>query len=719
MNVQISGQIRPASPVAPRPLVRIVIVGHVDHGKSTLIGRLLHEAGGLPDGKLETLKAVSARRGMPFEWSFLLDALQTERDQGITIDTSQIRLRTPARDIVLIDAPGHAEFLRNMITGAAQADAALLIVDATEGVRDQTRRHGYLLHLLGVRQVAVVINKMDRVDFDAGRFERIESEIVAHLAGLGLTPTAVIPISARHGDGVARHTPATAWYAGPTVLAALDAFSPACTPADLALRMPIQAIYKFDDRRIIAGRVESGSIAVGDEIVVMPAGKRVRVKSIEAWPVPDSARAPRAACAGQSVGITLDREIFVDRGDVISAAASPAKAGTRLRARVFWLHPRPLAVGGEIIARIGTAWSPGVVRKIENAVDPGLLARFQAEWAPVSRPESAPTLRSGARSDAKPASTFAERALSDGAEVIGQNHVGEIEIEVSTSLATDPYTADPNTGRIALEFDGRIAGGGLVLAVETADAGAGAGATADELNDRASALARQFADMSAAERIAHLRREVAGKIVFTTSFGPEDQVILHLILDSLAEHGIDVDVVTLDTGRLFPETHALWAQTERRYGRRIRTIHPRHDDLEALIERQGINGFYESRQARIACCAVRKVEPLNRALAGAQAWIAGLRADQSAHRQDMALVTAEADRGLIKLNPLFDWTRDELLDFISANDIPVNPLHAKGFASIGCAPCTRAIAPGEPERAGRWWWEDESKKECGLHVKRG
>src|SRR5262249_50194934 len=133
-----------------RPLVRIVIVGHVDHGKSTLIGCLLHETDSLPAGKLDALKAVCERRGMPFEWSFLLDALQTERDQGITLDTSQIRFRTAARDFVLIDAPGHAEFLRNMITGAAQADAALLIVDAVEGVRDQTRRHGYLLHLLGI-----------------------------------------------------------------------------------------------------------------------------------------------------------------------------------------------------------------------------------------------------------------------------------------------------------------------------------------------------------------------------------------------------------------------------------------------------------------------------------------------------------------------------------------------------------------------------------------
>src|SRR5271166_5138031 len=203
---------------AARPAIRVVIVGDIDHGKSTLIGRLLHDTGNLPDAKLETLKAVSERRGMPFEWAFLIDALQTERDQGITLDTSQIRLRMPSRDVVLIDAPGHAEFLRNMITGAAQAEAALLIIDAAEGVRDQTRRHGYLLHLLGIHQLAVVINKMDRVDFDEHRFHEIEAEIVSYLASFGLTATAIIPISARNGDGVAQRTPSIAWHMGPTVL---------------------------------------------------------------------------------------------------------------------------------------------------------------------------------------------------------------------------------------------------------------------------------------------------------------------------------------------------------------------------------------------------------------------------------------------------------------------------------------------------------------------
>jgi bifunctional enzyme CysN/CysC len=695
MNVMVSPDLRPVSLAAARPLVRVVIVGHVDHGKSTLIGRLLHETGGLPDGKLDTLKAVSARRGMAFEWSFLLDALQTERDQGITIDTSQIRLRTPTRDVVLIDAPGHAEFLRNMITGAAQADAALLMIDAGEGVRDQTRRHGYLLHLLGVSQVAVVINKMDRIDFDQRRFHAIETEITSHLTGLGLTPTSIIPISARNGDGVTRRTPPIAWHEGPTVLEALDAFAPARKRSELALRMPVQAVYKFDDRRIIAGRLESGRIAVDDDIVIMPAGKHARVRSIEAWPVPDGAPWPRAATAGQSVGITLDREIFLERGDVVSAVASPAIAGKRLRARVFWLHANPLAVGGKIVARIGTAETDGVITAIERAVDPGLL-------------------------------------VSAGAQVIGENHVGEIAIELSQPLAADPYTVDTATGRIVLELDGRIAGGGLVLSVETADADRAGGplamlkavaapgpsephahVSAKELTAQAATLSRLLAELSPAERIAYLRREIAGKIVFTTSFGLEDQAIIHL----LSERDDDIELATLDTGRLFPETYALWAETERRYGRRVRAIYPRNDDLEALVERQGINGFYDSRVARLACCGVRKVEPLNHALAGAQAWITGLRAEQSAFRHDMALVTAETDRGLIKLNPLFDWTRDELLAFVAANDIPINPLHAKGFASIGCAPCTRAITAGEPERAGRWWWETEGKTECGLHVK--
>ncbi len=409
-----------------RPQMRIVIVGHVDHGKSTLVGRLLHETGSLPEGKLEMLKAVSARRGMPFEWSFLLDALQTERDQGITIDTTQIRFRTRSRDVVLIDAPGHAEFLRNMITGASQADGAVLIIDALEGVRDQTRRHGYLLHLLGVRQVAVVVNKMDRVDFAAARFAEIRDEITAHLEGLGVSPAAVIPVSAREGDGVAERTGRIGWYQGPTVVEALDTLEPAPPLEELALRLPVQAIYKFDDRRIVAGRIESGSIETGDEIVIMPAGKIARVRSVEGWPVTP---VTGAQTAGRSVGITLDRELFLERGDVIAHAGSIPRDTRRIRARIFWLHDDPLSKGDQILVRLGTRESRASVIAIEKAIDPGELSRVENNS-------------------------------------IARNHVGEIDVSLAQPIAADPHSDNPRTGRLVIEVRGRIAGGGLVLSVD-------------------------------------------------------------------------------------------------------------------------------------------------------------------------------------------------------------------------------------------------------------
>jgi sulfate adenylyltransferase large subunit/thioredoxin-dependent adenylylsulfate APS reductase len=672
MNARVSPDLD-AVPTMARPLVRIVIVGHVDHGKSTLIGRLLAETGSLPDGKLEELKAVSARRGMPFELSFLLDALQTERDQGITIDTSQIRFRTPSRDFVLIDAPGHTEFLRNMITGASQADGALLIVDAAEGVREQTRRHGYLLHLLGVRQVVVVINKMDRVSYDDSRFREIDAEISAHLDSFGVKPTAVIPISARHGDGVVTRTAAIEWYAGPTVIEALDQFTPAQPATALPLRLPVQAVYKFDDRRIVAGRIESGRIAVGDEIVVAPSGKRARVRSIESWPLADTGGATVTASAGRSVGITIDRDLFIARGDLIAPAASAAPSARKIKARIFWLHDEPLAAGAVVTVRVGTAEARGTVTAVENSVDPGEVVQTHAA-------------------------------------TIGQNHVGDVELTLATPIAVDLHANNPRTGRVVLEHAGRIAGGGLVLALP-AEARSRAAAAAP-LVARAAALSRTLEGLDAAQRLAGFRREIEGPIAFTTSFGLEDQVILHLI----CEAKLDIDLVTLDTGRLFPETYTTWEETEARYGRRIQAIYPHHDALEALVQAHGINGFYRSREARTSCCDVRKVEPLNRALAGAAGWVTGLRADQSAHRERTALVTADTERGIIKLNPLHDWSREALLRFADAQAVPRNPLHAKGFASIGCAPCTRAIRSGEPERAGRWWWEDESKKECGLHT---
>jgi phosphoadenosine phosphosulfate reductase len=226
------------------------------------------------------------------------------------------------------------------------------------------------------------------------------------------------------------------------------------------------------------------------------------------------------------------------------------------------------------------------------------------------------------------------------------------------------------------------------------------------------ALDAMLARLAPSARLSALRQTVPGRIVFTTSFGLEDQYMTHLIFES----GLAIEVITLDTGRLFPETTALWHETEMRYGKRIRAIYPERDALEALVNDQGIDGQYLSVQARKACCDVRKVAPLRRALDDARLWITGLRASQSDNRSGLTFVANAEGFNLLKANPLLDWSREAVCGAIAEARVPVNVLHARGFPSIGCAPCTRSVAPGEDERAGRWWWEKDKARECGLHV---
>jgi phosphoadenosine phosphosulfate reductase len=229
-------------------------------------------------------------------------------------------------------------------------------------------------------------------------------------------------------------------------------------------------------------------------------------------------------------------------------------------------------------------------------------------------------------------------------------------------------------------------------------------------------IARELADelrpLELFGRLAAIRARIAGRIVFTSSFGLEDQAITHALLSQK----LAVEIATLDTGRLFQETYEVWAATERRYGTRIAAFAPDHAGAEALLARQGVDGMRTSVAARLECCAVRKVAPLQRVLAGSAAWITGMRAGQSADRAGLAPAAFDVQRRLIKVNALFDWTREQTFEFVRAHQVPYNKLHDRGFLSIGCAPCTRALQPGEPERAGRWWWEQEEKKECGLHV---
>ena len=405
--------------------LKIVVVGHVDHGKSTLVGRMLEKTGALPDGKVEYLKEVCARRGMPFEWAFVMDALQAERDQGITIDTAQVRFATKARPYVMIDAPGHKEFLKNMVTGAASAEAAVLVIDALEGVQEQSRRHAYLLHLLGLSQTVVAVNKMDAVGWSEERFRAVETEIRQYLAGIGIAPQHVVPLSARDGDLVAEASERAPWYSGPCLLDALDGFAAAPLVVDLPLRFPVQDVYKFDERRIIAGRIETGRLKVGDTLVFHPVGKTARVASIEAWR--NGNYTVDGAEAGQSVGITLDEQIFVERGQIASLIPSPPAIGHRFKVRVFWLGRAPLEMGRRYKMKMGTAEHQVEVETIERVIDVCDLGH-----GPADRVE--------------------------------RNGVAEVILASRSLMACDDFGSNPRLGRFVLVDGYEIAGGGIVVA---------------------------------------------------------------------------------------------------------------------------------------------------------------------------------------------------------------------------------------------------------------
>jgi sulfate adenylyltransferase large subunit len=328
--------------------LKFVIVGHVDHGKSTLIGRLLYDTDSLPDGKMDEVRKTSEQLGRDVEFAYVMDNLKEEREQGITIDTAQIFFKTGKRDYVIIDAPGHVEFVKNMITGASQAEAAVLIVDAAEGVQEQTRRHAYILGLLGLKQVIVVLNKIDLVGYDEKVFDKVKDELTKFLTSINATPTYVIPISAKEGENITKKSERTPWYTGPTFLEALDSLKSAVRPTEKPLRFPVQDVYVIDNKRIFAGRVESGTIREGDEVTVLPNPRNTIVKSVEIY-----LKDAKEAEAGRSIGVTTKDKLFIERGNVLCAGQLP-KVADSINAKVFWMSRSSMREGEKLTFRLAT-----------------------------------------------------------------------------------------------------------------------------------------------------------------------------------------------------------------------------------------------------------------------------------------------------------------------------------------------------------------------------
>ena len=407
-------------------VMNIVTVGHVDHGKSTVIGRLMADTHTLPEGKLEAIRDQCRRNSKPFEYAFLLDALKNEQEQGITIDTARCFFKTDKRRYIIIDAPGHIEFLKNMVTGASRAEAALLVIDASRGVEENTRRHGYFLSMLGIRQVAVLVNKMDLVKYAQPVFDAIREEYTQFLKKIDIVPNVFIPVSGMEGDNIANHSENMPWYQGLNVLEQLDEFTSALLPEDMPLRMAVQGVYKFtgggDSRRIIAGTIDAGKVHAGDEIAFYPSGKKTKVKSLETFNAPT----PEAFGAGQAAGFTMSEQIFVKRGEVVCRTDEPAPhVGVRIRANLFWLGKRRLDSTHDYFFKCGTAHVKMRLESVERIVNAATLHNIERQY-------------------------------------IEKNEVAECIITLERPVAFDLAADNESMGRFVIVDQYEIAGGGII-----------------------------------------------------------------------------------------------------------------------------------------------------------------------------------------------------------------------------------------------------------------
>ncbi len=415
---------------AHRESLRVVVTGHVDHGKSTVIGRLLADTGALPRGKLERVRAYCERHAKPFEYAFLLDALKDEQSQGITIESSRIFFKSPRRDYVIVDAPGHVEFLKNMISGATQASAAILVLDAKEGVRENSRRHGYLLSMLGMRQIAVLVNKMDLVGCDEKAFKRLSAEYGAFLKKIGVRAAAFIPVSGLYGDNLSARSERMPWYKGETLLSTLDSFASEPSLDERPFRMPVQGVYKFsgDDSagRVVAGSAESGTLSVGDEVAFYPSGKSSVVRAVEEFPPTKRTR----IVAGMASGFSLAEQVYVKRGEIATRRSeAPPHVAARFKARLIWLGRRALSPGKDYLLKLGTARVGVRLEEVTRVLDASSLA-------------------------------------ADGrARSVARHQVADCVLRTSNLIAFDLAEENAPCGRFVIVDDFEISGGGLIQEV--------------------------------------------------------------------------------------------------------------------------------------------------------------------------------------------------------------------------------------------------------------
>ena len=345
-------------------VLKFVIVGHVDHGKSTLIGRLLYDTKSLSPDKIEEIQRASKGLGKETEFAYLLDHLEEERQQGITIETTQVFFKSDKREYVIVDAPGHVEFMKNMITGASSAEAAVLIIDASEGIKEQTKRHAFILSLLGIKQIVVVINKMDLVNYDSKVFDSLRQELEQLLKKIDIRVSFYIPISALGGINITKKSEKMSWYQGPTFLESLNSLETRKSCEDKSLIFPIQDVYKIDNKRIGTGRIEAGSLEKGQRVKILPGNQSTEIETIEKYP-----HQVNKVYSGESIGITTIKSVFLNRGDVLCQEAQEPDLVDSFYANIFWLSKKEFLKGERLIIKCATQETSCTIEEIKKRID--------------------------------------------------------------------------------------------------------------------------------------------------------------------------------------------------------------------------------------------------------------------------------------------------------------------------------------------------------------
>ncbi|MCK4527648.1 GTP-binding protein [candidate division WOR-3 bacterium] len=406
-----------------RGFLKFVIVGHIDHGKSTLIGRLLVDTDSIPYDKIKEIEESREKRmDGEIEFAFLVDHFREERERKITIDTVHTFFETPKRGYVIIDAPGHVEYVKNMISGASQAEMALLIVDVTEGICEQTKRHANLLSMLGIAQVIVAINKMDIVYYKEEKFKRVSNEVRGFFTQIGMNADYYIPISALKGDNVATRSRKMDWYDGPNILQSLDSIKLGSTAEDKSLLFPIQDVYEIDGNRIAVGRVEAGRVEAGMEVKILPEGRKSSIKRIEKFQE-DRER----VVAGESIGVIIEDPNFIQRGSVMCVEGKEPIVTNRIKANLIWLSKQGFIIDESIRMRLSTQEVNANITCIKKRIDSSSL-----------------------------------EVIEEDATRIGNLEIGEVEIRTEEPIVVTKFNDIQELGRFVLVRGNDVVAGGII-----------------------------------------------------------------------------------------------------------------------------------------------------------------------------------------------------------------------------------------------------------------